>query len=224
VPGFRIEGLILDIDRHIEVIKEVAQKLAVYKDTPEASFILKGGTALMLCYGLDRISIDIDLDKDANSARTLLDVLHAWCDEKGYQLRVAKNTETVQRAFISYGDLGSPLKVEASYRKVDIPHEEVTNKEGITVYTIDALCQMKASAFLARDKIRDLYDLTYILSKYEDQLNDASKSIIRNALEYKGIEQFDYLMASQDDELIDKSILETRVLESYEKVGLLLPE
>ena len=45
-------------EKHLHVIIAFLQALNVRT----ASYILKGGTALMLCYGLTRFSEDIDLD------------------------------------------------------------------------------------------------------------------------------------------------------------------
>ena len=212
----------MDIKLHTEVIREVISTLNAHHGSN--IHVLKGGTALMVCYALDRVSVDIDLDCESSSARTLFSQLSEFCVERNYQIRFAKDTDTVQRAFINYGDPGAPLKVEASYRRKAIPADEITSVNGIKVYTINALCQMKAAAFLARDKMRDLYDLTFIHLLHESSLDIASMKAIRNALEYKGLEQFDYLMATQDDDLIDKDLLMTRVLQSYEKVGLAAPK
>ena len=44
---------------------------------------------------------------------------------------------------------------------------------------------------------------------------------IRNALSYKGIEQFDYLVKTQPDELIDAEALAHSFLSAFDKLGLL---
>ena len=48
--------------------------------------------------------------------------------------------------------------------------------------------------------------------------------MIRDTLSYKGIEQFDYLVATQQDTLIDKDRLAECFLKMHEKLGLLLDE
>ena len=48
-----------NIKMHRHVIKTFLTEL---NSCGNDRFILKGGTALMLCYGLDRFSEDIDLD------------------------------------------------------------------------------------------------------------------------------------------------------------------
>jgi predicted nucleotidyltransferase component of viral defense system len=41
---------------HVEIMRAIAREL---HDLP---MVLKGGTALLLCYGLDRFSEDLDFD------------------------------------------------------------------------------------------------------------------------------------------------------------------
>lgn len=50
-------------------------------------FILKGGTALARCYGLDRFSEDIDLD---GTKQDIKEITKRFCDRFGFTLRVAK--------------------------------------------------------------------------------------------------------------------------------------
>lgn len=73
-----------------------------------------------------------------------------------------------------------------------------------------------------RDKIRDLYDVCYICNNFWDELSNDVKNMIRVAVEYKGLEQFEYVIKDQKDELINNEKLETEFLKMYEKLGLLL--
>jgi len=211
----------MNIDAHRKVIDETLSAINSIKHNP---YVLKGGTALMTCYGLDRFSEDIDLDAPAGTAfhGGLYEALESLCEIKGYNLRKAKNTETVQRVFIHYGS-DKPLKVEVSYRRKTIDNTLVTNVGGIQVYTIDQLCMLKCSAYLSRDKIRDLYDVTYICTRFKDDLSPASLNELQNVFEYKDLDQFDYLVRTQDDPLIDVDKMETAFLESYEILGLSTP-
>ena len=52
-----------------------------YLNTNDDSFILKGGTALFLCYHLDRFSEDIDLDGSVNK---LIPLVEAFCLQNNY--------------------------------------------------------------------------------------------------------------------------------------------
>jgi len=202
---------------HLETIQAFLSHL---NETTNA-FILKGGTALMICYGLDRFSIDVDLD---GRAQDIGEFVSGFCTKHSFSYRVAKDTAIVKRYMVNYGNESKPLKIEVSYRKRDINPDETDVINGISVYKIGSLCLMKANAYAGRDRIRDLYDLVFICNKYWNELSESIKAVVRGAVEYKGIEQFDYLMREQSDDLIDKNKLADGFLGMYDKLGLLFDE
>lgn len=184
------------------------------------SYILKGGTALMTCYKLDRFSEDIDLDGTRHNQ--IGKFVEGFCKANGFSYRIAKNTDTVQRFMLNYGNEAKPLKIEVSYRNKNISADKYNDINGIMVYKIDAICLMKANAYSSRDKIRDLYDITFICNNYWEQLSETVKDVVKTSFEFKGIEQFDYLINTQKDELIDNSKLADDFLHLYDKLGLLI--
>jgi len=199
---------------------EVIAAFVKYLNEKSGNFILKGGAALYLCYDLDRFSEDIDLDGKEKGLTTLVE---SFCAEKGdYSFRVAKDTDTVERCMVNYGNAQKPLKIEASYRRREIAAEEITTINGIKVYDIEPLCVMKVNAYAGRDKIRDLYDVTFICNNYFDCLSPQTVALVRGAVEHKGIAQFDYVVRNQPDELIDCDKLALDFLTMYERLGLLL--
>lgn len=197
-----------------------------YLNKRSNDYVLKGGTALMMCYGLDRFSEDIDLD--CAHSKAIADIAKDFCEDKGFNLRIAKDTDTVKRYMIDYGGEKDgeikKLKVEVSYRRKSISEKECTNINGISVYTLDTIGTMKANAYSSRDKLRDLYDITFIGNNYWDKLSEATKNIIKSCIEYKGIEQFDYLVSQQEDELIDPDKLANDFLALYDKLDLLITD
>lgn len=192
-----------------------------YLNKKSSNYILKGGTALLSCYNLDRFSEDIDLD---GIERNIVDIIDMFCKQNDFNYRIAKDTDTVKRCMINYGNIGKPLKVEVSYRRRDIDISETTIINGINVYNINALCIMKANAYTSRDKLRDLYDVCFICNNYYEQLSPSVISILRSAVEYKGIEHFDYIVKTQSDELIDISKLTEEFLKMFDQLGLLYDE
>ena len=180
-------------------------------------FVLKGGTALMICYGLDRFSVDIDLDWRKGD---IFEVADSFCEKKGFKYRIAKNTDTVKRIMLNYGNEGRPLKIEVSLRRTFIADDEITMINGITVYKIEQLSIMKANALSARDRVRDLYDIAFICRNYYNCLTPPAQFAIRNAVENKGFEYFDYIISQDKDELIDTSKLGNDFLDMYERLGL----
>lgn len=58
-----------------------------YLNSISGSYVLKGGTALMLCYGLTRFSEDIDLD---GFDEGIEDIVSNFCSSRGYFLQSFK--------------------------------------------------------------------------------------------------------------------------------------
>ena len=79
---------------------------------------------------------------------------------------------------------------------------------------------MKINAYLNRDRIRDLYDISYIIENYWDALNSVVQNSFTYALSEKGLTQFDLVICQQNDNLIDKGKLLEKFLLAYEKIGL----
>lgn len=206
---------------HRNVMYSLIDEINRTKNQP---FILKGGTALMRCYGLDRFSEDIDLDAPARMGQStrLFRTVEAWAQKNGYHVRVAKNTQTVKRIFAHYG--GSEphaVKIEASMRRATIDESKTRIVDGVRVYNLSELCKQKCAAYQSRSKIRDLYDVTWMCTQKYDELEDSAREAIALALEYRNIDHFDYMIATNTDPLIDTDELELRFLESFDKVGLM---
>lgn len=199
--------------------KDVIVNFLNHLNSVSDDFVLKGGTALMTCYNLDRFSEDIDLD---GRNPEIEKIVASFCKEQGVSYRTAKDTDTVKRFMIHYGNpTGKPLKVEISYRRKSIDPSEITKIYGVSVYRLESLCIMKANAYASRDRIRDLYDLAFICNHHWDELSAPTKALVRATVEHKGIEQFDYLIQTQSDELIDKDKLAADFLEMFDRLDLL---
>lgn len=206
-------------ERHKQTIEEFLDFLNQRTDV----YVLKGGTALMECYGLDRFSEDIDLD--GSNKEKVFKIMDQFCKEFNYDFRVAKDTPMVTRFMVDYKGKTQkgpkPLKIEISHRRDNIPEREITKRNGITTYKLNNLALMKANAYSARDKIRDLYDVSYIVNNYSSELNPLVLDGLRSALEQKGIEHIEYVVKTQNDDLIDKEKLIESSLEAFDKLGLL---
>lgn len=192
-----------------------------------SNFVLKGGTALMLYYGLDRYSEDIDLD-----AFNEMDV-SLYLTNPGYDIwniRIAKDTPTVFRIMLDYGaksDLGNyPLKIEVSSRNKKMLNKglyDIVEIDGVKVYHIKEIINMKVATFGQRDKIRDLYDLGFLLNKYPNYFDEHKlKSIIIN-MEYKGLENLSLLLQDEfEKKYLGKLSSDDYVLNIYVKCEDLL--
>lgn len=163
-------------------------------------FILKGGTALSLYYGLNRYSEDLDFDSKSNS-KNFINALKIHKDFKQWKISIRKDTEAVFRAMIDYGaesHLGAyPLKIEISSRNKFFLQNDLlkySNKNGVNVYDIDELIKMKVIAFGGRDKIRDFYDLGFLLQKYPQYFSKESLLSIYEKISYAGVEELNLLL------------------------------
>lgn len=203
-------------DLHGTVIKTFIN----YLNAQTCSYILKGGTSLMLCYNLSRFSEDIDLDA-LHTKQGLENIIKAFCVQMGYTYRVAKDTDTVKRYMIHYADKYKPLKVEISYRRKMIDNSEYCVRNGILVYNINVILGFKVNAYNSRDKIRDLYDIIFIFKNYWEYITPTLRAQVADALTYKGLEHIDYLLKTQSDELIDKYVLENAALELFNALNIL---
>jgi len=174
-------------------------------------FFLKGGTALMMCYGLDRFSEDIDLDMLSSDKTVMQNILQKYCSKTGYTFRTAKQTNTTERYILHYDDTQT-LKIEVSHRKV-ASKKNIKQINGIQVYDIDTLCILKKGAYDNRMRIRDLYDLVFICNNYWNELSPVVKSGVLESLSRDVLERFDYLIRQEHYEYIDVKKLENNLLE-----------
>ena len=149
---------------HIRIMREV---LRAVQETP---LVLKGGTSLLLCYGLDRFSEDLDFDapKKLNLESRIEHALRALTQ----QLRITrtKDTDTVQRYRIEYecSALQGRLKVEVSCRDAVI-EADVVEREGLRTYRVARLIAQKTRAMENRTTARDLYDVHFLATHFRTE-------------------------------------------------------
>jgi predicted nucleotidyltransferase component of viral defense system len=122
-------------------------------------FILKGGTALAKCYGLDRFSEDIDLDTNRGN---ITNIVKNYCAVRKFEYSEKKNTNFGQRFMINYHVDGQLLKIETRMDS-KIYTNDICRINKIVTYKINYLAIMKLEAYNERDKIRDMYDVSFII-------------------------------------------------------------
>lgn len=59
------------------------------------------------------------------------------------------------------------------------------------------------------------------MKNYKEYIPEILIEQLKNSFEYKELEQFDYLIKTQDDLLIDKDKLAENLLELYDDLGLI---
>jgi predicted nucleotidyltransferase component of viral defense system len=154
----------------------------------EPMAVLKGGTALLFAYGLDRFSEDLDFDLPRDYRTDLSGHITKAAQSLGFDdcsVLIKKDTETTKRYMLHYGDVRDndfnhayPLKIECSLRNPVINAEDCHHVGGIRVYSLTRLAEMKVSAFVARTAGRDIYDVMFLTGKYPQLVNEKTWDLI----------------------------------------------
>ena len=199
---------------HLCVMRAIAESLS------DTTLVLKGGTALLLAYGLDRFSEDLDFDSPKKIAleNRIKDALSGIATLEQFSL--LKDTNTVTRARIVYKDqsgLTGRLKIEVSHRENAIPADEVTHRSNIQVATIGRLIRQKLAAAVSGDNPRtagrDLFDILFLCKHHSDSFSEADRNALKQLIcdpqktcdRYKPAFQVDALLADQS---VDNIVLE----------------
>ena len=129
------------------------------------SCVLHGGTAIWRCYGGARFSEDVDADHPAYSAEKAARLRSALA-AKGFRELKFKATAATMSVKLELG--GAPLSFEAALRRP--PARAVVGYETIEggrmiVATLppESLVAEKVAAYLAGRKVRDLFDVFFLL-------------------------------------------------------------
>ena len=144
--------------------------------------VLKGGTALKLCYGLDRFSEDLDFDstKSLNLEHSIEDIFahlgKSHSNFRGPKISLTKKTDTVRRYRVVYGD-NINLKIETSLRGTP-DDKDITERNGILTYKVSTLIKQKLNALLGRTTARDLHDTAFLYTNFYDDFGDEQKAVI----------------------------------------------
>jgi len=168
-------------EKHKEIAR--AQDLIIeelYKEFDKA--VLHGGTAIWRCYQGNRFSEDIDvyIPKDISK----LNILFKNLENKGFVIKKKKISENSLFSNLQFNRVD--VRFEAIFKKIEGDLKEYETIEGnfITIYTLtpEKLIKEKISAYLSRNKIRDIYDVFFLLRHVKDKNKVANdiKNLIKN--------------------------------------------
>lgn len=138
--------------------------------------VLHGGTAIWRCYKGNRFSEDIDayITKDL----TKINLFFKNLEKKGFIIEKKKISENSIYSEIKFNR--TSVRFEALFIKKNGTLREYENIDGnlITVYTLtqEELINEKVDTYLKRLKVRDLYDIFFLLRYVQD------KEIIKNKI------------------------------------------
>lgn len=131
--------------------------------------VLHGGTAIWRCYKGNRFSEDIDvyLKRDIKKIELFFDNLQ----RKGF---IIKKKKIGENSLFSELETGRSLvRFEALFKHKDgiLKEYEAVDGNLITVYTLspEELLNEKTEAYLKRLKIRDLYDVFFLLRHVQNK-------------------------------------------------------
>lgn len=133
-------------------------------------FVLKGSGALGLFYGLNRYARDLNFDSMSEHLN-FMECLEAHKDFKRWRICEQRESETSFSVVIEYDlvEARDSLKIESSaIYSAFLRHNylDVDNILGVKVYALRELIAMKKWAFGDKERIRDLYDLYFLLEHY----------------------------------------------------------
>jgi predicted nucleotidyltransferase component of viral defense system len=192
---------------HIEVMSALCHGFRK-KGLP---MILKGGTALKLCYDLDRFSEDLDFDcaKALNLDSSIKEIFTQLGKGKAHlrspTIDITKDTKTVRRYRITYGD-GINLKLEASLRGTP-DDNDLVEINGIITYKIGTLIQQKLSALTGRTAARDLHDVIYLYEHFLGHFDDDALTEVAALYDNQSSILEEYTPAYNEDTILSISDL-----------------
>jgi len=124
---------------------------------------MHGGTAIWRCYQGNRFSEDVDvyINKDIKKLNLFLKEL----EKKGFQTKKKKVSEN--SVYFSFEFNRTAIKFDAIFKKIPWILKEYETVDGnfATIYTLtpEEFLKEKVSAYLSRLRIRDLYDIFFLL-------------------------------------------------------------
>lgn len=167
--------------RHKKIAE--AQDLVIeelYKEFGKA--VLHGGTAIWRCYQGNRFSEDIDvyIPKKTNKINNLFENLR----KKGFKIEKKKISRNSLYSSLKFDNINVRLEALFKKHKGFLKEYETVESNFISIYTLtpEELINEKINSYLKRNKIRDLYDIFFLLRhvKSKEQINKNLKKLIKN--------------------------------------------
>lgn len=131
--------------------------------------VLHGGTAIWRCYGGNRFSeaLDVYMPRDEGRMRTFFKNLV----KTGFKVQKKKTTENTLYSSLTFNE--TVVRFEALFKDADGDIREYETSDGnlLMVYALtpEKLVMEKTAAYLQRLKVRDLYDIFYLLPQIRDR-------------------------------------------------------
>ena len=152
----------------------------VVGEVQDAGFVLKGGGALVLAYGSNRHTTDLDFDshrptdmtrrirRAARAAEVEIDPKTWWWPKES---GVTRDSRRYRVYFFGFQGKSQRLQIDTRYRPKPRSADVVIVK-GVRTYKPEALYDQKLAAYRGRRAARDLFDLAFLSKQHGDALTD----------------------------------------------------
>jgi len=146
--------------------------------------VLHGGTAIWRCYSGNRFSEDVDVYMGKNIEK--IERFFEELRKVGFKILKKRTTKNSLYSVLSFES--TEVRFEAIFKDVRGSVKEYETYEGIlfNVFTLDPeeMIREKINAYLKRRKIRDLYDIFFML-RYVEEKNKLKPDLQRLLREFK---------------------------------------
>lgn len=144
--------------------------MEIYNSFPSA--IIHGGTAVWRCYGSNRFSEDVDVYLPSTTKGSDVEKFLDNLKRKDFLIEKFKKTENAIFAKFSY--LNVIVRFESVFKNIknfETKQFEMSDGTSIIVNTLrpEEMIGEKVSAYFKRKKVRDLYDIFFLLKFVEDK-------------------------------------------------------
>lgn len=199
---------------HIALMQRIASTVV------ETPLVLKGGTALLLAYGLDRYSEDLDFDSSKHiqlEGRIDKSIIYPLTLKS---IDRVKDTQTVTRYRVRYDSPAckdNTLKIEVSYRDQNL-NAGIRQINSIKTYDVAELIRQKLSALENRTTARDLYDVSFLARRYGNYFDATSLTKLEAHFQNINTLETRFKPAFADDILLAGKDLSELLLTTQERV------
>ena len=151
----------------------------LYKFFPNA--VIHGGTAIWRCYNGNRFSEDVDayINKDLSKIEDFFNSLEG----KGFKIIKKRVKEASLYSELMFNNTAVRFEATFQSKKPFLRKYETSESFFINVYTLTAeeLIIEKVETYLKRKKIRDLYDISFLINYAENR--EAIKNYLKKLIE-----------------------------------------
>ncbi len=144
--------------------------------------VIHGGTAIWRCYQGNRFSEDVDvyINKDLSKIESFFKSL----GEKGFEIIIKRIKENSIYSELKFNNVATRFEATFQNKKPLYKKYETSESFFINVYTLspEDLVIEKVETYLKRRKIRDLYDIFFLINYVENKMaiKNYLKKLIQN--------------------------------------------